>query len=315
MDSTFIITLNTYNSSGCKTTYSDNFSPQPLPIVDFDSIYFCRGQENTVLNRTTISDNTPLTYEWRVNDEIIATDRDGTFLLDTENELERIKLISTSFIGCKDSTSKLITIATPPQAQMEISENCFGSPTSFADVSTGDQEISSWSWFTDNATINSQNAEYTYNSADTFSVQLIVEDILNCIDTVDSQIIINSLPELSFEHDIACEGAPTSFVSTSTAPGDSITEIQWTVLGASTILSGDSASTVFTDNGSKLIQLSIQTKNGCDLQFIDAIEVYEKPTSLFEFDSYTAAPESEILTYNSSSDACLLYTSPSPRDA
>jgi gliding motility-associated-like protein len=79
---------------------------------------------------------------------------------------------------------------------MSAPDGCEGVPVNFGDQSTSQfGTINSWDWnFGNGGTSTNQNPSYTYDNPGTYTVTLIVENDLGCIDTIKETIIINPSP-------------------------------------------------------------------------------------------------------------------------
>jgi gliding motility-associated-like protein len=98
----------------------------------------------------------------------------------------------------------IINIYRPPIADFGYNNSCASLETKFTDSTrTFDAALSKWQWtFNDPYNINDssglQNPTYLYDSAGTYSVQLIVTDNNNCRDTVTKPVTMHSSPVAAF---------------------------------------------------------------------------------------------------------------------
>ncbi len=90
----------------------------------------------------------------------------------------------------------LIHIDRGPQANFIVdSVGCVPIFAQFTDLTQSDSTIASWSWDLGNGLTDTvQNPTYNYDTAGTFTVQLVVTSVTGCSDTNTTSITVNSLP-------------------------------------------------------------------------------------------------------------------------
>ena len=304
------IKLKTFNSIGCETEAVRTYTVNPLPQSDFDSTFFCLNQPQQVLNRSTISNSTPITYQWFYNNAEISTDENPQLSLDEIN-LDTLTLVTTSLAGCKDTISKRISIFDLPTANFTFENSCFGDPTALRDSSVSNRTITSWKWEVAGSTINSKDINFTFPTPQSFSVVLVVEDNLTCKDSITKNVIVDPLPSASFTNSVICQNTTTEFISTSTSSNDSITQTIWSFIGFGNVQDGDTSYFSFPTVGSNLVQINLLTKKGCTASLTKTIDVNTRPTSNFTIPELVGAPTFVVIPNNESTNAdSYLWTSP-----
>lgn len=296
------LVLKTYNNIGCQSVKEKTFEVYPLPIAAFDSTYFCLNQSKQILNRTTISDNTPLNYRWFYKNVELSTQENPELAL-TDLTDGNLKLISESFAGCKDTITRTLSLVPSPEAGFNFITSCLGEPTFFNDNSVEERTIDTWSWKLGNATLLGKDIEFTFSQADTFLVTLTVTDSLMCEDTISQEVIIDPLPLISFTSSHLCRGDISQFINTSNAFSDSIAETQWSFVGQGEILSGDTVEFIFPNSGTSLIQLNLTTQKGCKSSSSLPVTVNEVPTSSFLLPENIGAPTFVVIPENNSQNS------------
>ncbi|WP_142294031.1 PKD domain-containing protein, partial [Staphylococcus aureus] len=104
------------------------------------------------------------------------------------------QLVVTDVNGCKDTLSKRIKVFDiKPAITADDMLICNPGIVTFTDLSIGDTTITGWNWsFGDGNVSTLQNPAHTYltkpDSNSTYSVALIVQDKIGCIDTVSMSI-------------------------------------------------------------------------------------------------------------------------------
>lgn len=97
---------------------------------------------------------------------------------------------------CGDTATALVYIFPTFLAAMAAPDGCEGQPVQFFDQSTASfGVIDSWDWnFGDGGTATQQNPSHTYTDTGTYTVQIIVETDLGCLDTITETITIYPAP-------------------------------------------------------------------------------------------------------------------------
>lgn len=181
-----------------------------------------------------------------------------------------ILLITTDINGCRDTVIKTnyIRINGPIANFNPLNPTgCSGLTTTFDDLSTTDgiNAITTWQWnFGDGniQTYPSPPFQHTYNSAGTYSVQLIVTDAAGCIDSLTQQnaiITTDPVPGFVTADTLTCPGATVTFTNTSTPAG---LNSSWDFGdgGTSTVYS---PTHIYTNTGTFTVKLRVNDIYGC----------------------------------------------------
>lgn len=93
-------------STGCTSTEIRQITINPLPVVDFDTPPACISDNTIFTNRTTIADNSPLTYQWDFGDHTpISTAQNPLHKYQRADDY-KITLTVTSVYGCMETLTK-----------------------------------------------------------------------------------------------------------------------------------------------------------------------------------------------------------------
>lgn len=299
---TFVIRLKTSNSTGCQTEQSRTIQIFPLPDTDFDSTYACLGQGTQLLNRSSIPDNTPLNYQWYAGNQLLSLDQNPVITLD-ESAQPFVRLVATSVAGCQQSITKELTLVDRPRADFGYTNTCLGEPTVLSDSSVFGQAPKNWRWLIEGTSTSTQNTSFIFRAAGTYRVQLIATDALNCADTLTQTVLVNELPTAAFEVQNACIGQETVFINRTASPLDSVQKIQWSFVGLANVQTGDTARIIYNNSNTNLVELSIETQNGCKASVIESVSANPLPKSAFEVNTLLGAPPLAIQTTNTSTNA------------
>ncbi|MFT5071512.1 MAG: gliding motility-associated-like protein [Chitinophagales bacterium] len=105
-------------------------------------------------------------------------------------------LIVTTDKGCIDTVYNQITIHPLPEPSFTLSNpQCEGTPVTLNNTSQIQSgAIQSYEWLVDNNVFSASTIIYNFDTAGTYPVQLIEISVLGCTDTLQQDVIINSLP-------------------------------------------------------------------------------------------------------------------------
>ena len=256
--------------------------------------------DNLVLNQTTsfnaslqeiggwctnnlqlFSPDAPLgTYQWY---------KDGIALLGEINDTLNLSLggYSDGYYTLKiDSggtcyiVSGTVAPAAPPVASFSVTNLCFGSVTSFTDLSTvATGSIVTWDWDAGDGIgfSSAQNPTYTYNAPGVYTVTLIVTSSQGCKDTVSVTGTVFEPPVASFTADTVCQGSTTIFNDFSTSTVSTIAGWNWDAgdgVGTATI---QNPSYVYANAGTYNATLTVTDNNGCTDDTTMIVNVIPQP--------------------------------------
>lgn len=136
--------------------------------------------------------------------------------------------LNATTAGCSDDTTMQVVIVVGTTAIFTSDTVCVGQATNFADVSLGGADA--WNWDFDNDGIvdnTTQNPSYTFPSAGTFPVNLVVSVGGSCPDDTTINVMVSSKPTAAFTFTNECFGSSTGFTDLSNPNGGVITIWQW----------------------------------------------------------------------------------------
>ena len=205
----------------------------------------------------------------------------------------RLKLSATvnnmTFSNQYDST---VTIYRPPVADFVFSKACSGQMVYFNDSSKiFDAALSRWQWafhdpYSSTATSGDQNPRHLYDSAGTYTAQLIVTDQHNCQDTIAKPVVVHPTPHASFTVNYNYENVTGQVSMNNTSSGAS--NYFWDFGDGSTSTQKDPVYR-YTSVGIFKILLVATSQYQCS---DSASTVYDLTSGLFVPNSF--APDSDI---------------------
>ena len=235
---------------------------------------------NNPVNFTNTTTPTPSSVLWDFGDGTTSTALNPVKTYTTIGTYP-IKLIT--YLGaCVDSITSSITVSSKPTAVFSAINRVACQPpltVNFVNTST---TFSFYSWdFGDGATSNTYSPSHTYTSYGSFTVKLIVSNIMGCSDSMvftdyvqilAPQANINNLPQSN------CAPLTWTFSSTVNSP-DPVVSYFWDLGDGTTSTSPNPTNTYNT--GSYDITLIVTTAGGCkDTVFFPAgIVADDKPTA------------------------------------
>lgn len=107
---------------------------------------------------------------------------------------------------------------------------CEGSPTVFTDATTitSPGTIANYLWkFEPGQTGGTQNPTYTFGSAGSYNVKLIVTTNAGCKDSIAKPVVVNPTAVADFQLSAGCLGIPAAFQDLSNPHGSTITGRAW----------------------------------------------------------------------------------------
>ena len=224
----YTVQLVTISDKGCVSLpATQTIDVHPLPVVSFElpgSICMPGGNAQFV-NKTSISDNSTLSYTWTFGDG------NGSTITSPSNAYAAtgsytVTLVATSPFGCIDSDTKTLSnFFDKPIADFTVNpqELCQGADNNFRDGSSAPgSTIQSWNWvFNDGSTSTAANPVKKFNTPGTYNVQLTVKNTAGCVsDPYTLPVTVHLQPKIeagpSF---VVPQGTPIQFGATANSAG------------------------------------------------------------------------------------------------
>ena len=178
-----------------------------------------------------------------------------------------VELVVATEFGCTDSITipAAIRSVEGPEAVIDVSQEtgCVAFSPVFSDNSIrGDGIINAWQWDFGHLgdTANTASATYTYDSAATYTVTLIISDDNNCRDTVGRSVIALPLPVPDFGVSDSFGCAPVQLQFQDRTPG----AVRWDWdLGDGNTSMQEAPVHEYLQDGVYSVQLQVWDSNGC----------------------------------------------------
>jgi gliding motility-associated-like protein len=194
----FTLTLTLTDRFGCQNSRDTSVTVWPLPGVDFAVLpdsFGCAPVSLQFNDRVRTGQN----WLWDFGDGNGSRQQDPFHTYQQDGQYD-VKLVVTDFRGCTDSLTKPAYIRLGrPAANFDGDPlaGCPGLQVNFRDLSLSDTSLATWQWtFGDGGQGGGSQPSHTYLNSGSFSLQLIVEDVFGCRDTLVRENYVNIRPDI-----------------------------------------------------------------------------------------------------------------------
>lgn len=276
---TFNVTLTVENDIGCSDEITQSVNVNDVPIADFSASEFCLG-DNTIFTDLTVGSTTQL--EWDYGDGSPVSNANNPNHVFPSIGNYDVQLVAFGGSGCSDTIVQTITITDIPTADFSFQTACTNDTTFFTDLSTGNPDTFSWD-FGDGNTSTDQNPSHVYTTSGSYNVSLTVAYLASgCSNTITFSVDAHPRTAPQFQANTPCLGSETDFVDqTSNNP----ILWGWNFDDGSPISNVQNPNHVYTASGLYNVTLITENIFGCSDTITQTVEVFELPTSGFEFDT------------------------------
>ena len=289
-NSTTTYTLTTTTDMGCTATDSVKVVVKAIPISNAGTdITTCSSiNPGTIGTATTVG----YTYSWLPATNLSSTAVSNPVVTLT-NPGTTTYTVTTTSQGCVSTDSVIVKVNPYPVADFNFTDVCLTQVMNFNDLSTiVTDNITTWAWnFGNNSPIvTSASPTYTYLSAETYNVSLVVTSNNGCKDTLTKSAVVHPNPNADFSFSNVCDGTPLPFTNLSTIlTPDNIQSWVWNFDDGSPLNTNQTVSGghLFTSPGSYSVQLLTISDFGCT----DSITktVFVNPNPIVNFTSNDTA--------------------------
>ena len=265
---TYVYSLSVVSDNGCTDGTSGAITINPLPVSDFQmtSTSSCVAPVSVNLFNQSTGANQ---FEWNHNNGTIVTSFNSTAIFDTVGQYN-IELLVTTQFGCQDSSTQLFEIFPTVVASFDFSApmGCEPWDVQFTNLS---ENGTAYSWnFSDNDGSSLENPEHTFFDSGTYTVQLIVDGLGGCGDTLTINNLVTVWPNPTAQFEYTNVPSPIAngtigFFNTS-SPHVS----RWWDFGDGDTDLSENTTHQYAIYGNKLVTLAIVDANGC----VDTAQMY-----------------------------------------
>lgn len=275
------ITLIAGNSNGCLDTITQNIEvyTNPSPLFVADTVCFL---DVTTFNDLS-TDTVPITaWYYDFGDNINYSSQENPTYIYQAPGMYTASLTVTNIHGCSSDTTFNVLVNNIPVAEFTHDTVCWGSPTTFTDVSTGN--VNSWNWdFGDGATDNNGPiVTHTYANSGSYLAFMEVDGGVGCTDIMFHAItVIDVLTPQIGAPDTACVNVPIQFSDLSVTNSGTITSWTWNFDDGSTSNLQNPLHN-YTAAGIYNVTLDVTTSSGCTNTGTYTVEVFDPPVADFD---------------------------------
>lgn len=266
---------------GCikKDTTYISIDPKPLPAFTASMPSGCSPVNSTFNNTSpvTLGDS----YFWDFKNgttSILQNPPAQTFLTSAVDSVYKIKLVISGLNGCKDSVINNVTVHPNPVASFTPSTDtlCAGANMLF---SNGSVISTSYQWsFGDLLSSTLTSPSHAYLSPNNYTAKLIATTAFGCKDSIQSLIVVDTVPVAAFTHSTECFGFATQFTNLSTG---SIVSRSWDFGDGSAPDPTVSPSHTYSAEGKYYVVLTVTNVFGCTHAKADTVVVKPIPVATF----------------------------------
>lgn len=279
---TYTITLIAGNSVGCLDTTSVDIEVFTNPIPNFaaDTVCFLEVTSFTDLSNDVVP---IVSWFYDFGDGINNSSLQNPTYIYQAPGLYPAVLTVTNSNGCDSAISINVVVNNIPVANFNYDTVCWGSPTTFTDVSSG--SVNSWNWnFGDGNTATAGPVvQHIYSSPGSYLASMEVDGGSGCTDIVYYPVtVIDVLNPLIGADDTVCLNEPVQFLDLSAVSLGAITAWSWD-FGDGTSSNLQNPVHAYSTSGIYNVTLDVQTASGCTNTGTYILEVFELPVNDFAF--------------------------------
>ena len=237
---TYLITLNSYDLTGCIDSISKEIAIVPMPIADFginDTIQCFKNHQFNVLNSSSDS-SIIIKNSWDFGDDTQSEITNVSGKTYSSSGEYRIRLLVETEFGCLDSFSKSIYIASSPRVNFRINDSIqclMNNKFIFTDLSNiADGSLSNaWQSTSGIQSYNKDTLLETYTTPGNYTITLVATSDYGCKDSVSKVVYVVPEPVADFSMDTTDKSCfEIQFINSSR--GDDI-KSRWSITNANSM--------------------------------------------------------------------------------
>jgi len=275
--------------TSCEITQLYNSTVTAIPNVATPTATFSvnaasqcvTGNQFNFTNNSSVTTGT-LTYAWTFGDGNVSANANPTHSYINAGTYT-VKLVVTSGLGCKDSTTRSVSVFAKPVVNFSVnslSQCVNGNSFVFTNSTTIASGTVSYVWrFGDGNTATTANATHSYLAAGTYIVKLIAVSNNGCSDSTTRTVTVNPKPTVDFSINRRAQCLSTNqfvFTNLSTITTGTITAAWSFGNGATSVQASPSYS--YLAAGSYNVKLVSTSAEGCKDSITHSITVRPMPT-------------------------------------
>lgn len=273
---TYNVTLIVTNTTGCSDSVTQKVSVYASPTVTFGATTVCLGDSTMFMDTITTPSGTTITKTYYTfGDGGSATYSNPYHTYKSAGNFTVWLMVQNSN-GCKDSTSRTVTVNAVPSAGFTTKDVCLGDSVKFTNTTSGATSYT-WDFGDGSSTSSATNPSHLYTTTGAFTVKLTAKNAAGCSVSYSKVVNVYGVPVASFTAKDGCIGDSVRFTNTSTTAG--AVTYSWNFGDGSPLGSAKDPAHLYTSAGSYLVKLTVTTPAGCSDFDTMTINVYVSPTS------------------------------------
>jgi gliding motility-associated-like protein len=270
---------------GCYTTEDVIVSVVENVVASFTSSDYCIDEVVQFIDNSTITNPDVLASSgWDFGDATQLIGNQVTHQYAAGGNYVVTHAVST-VNGCVGTAIENITIYEAPSVGFNLNNACPGVAINFEDNSLGNgTTITNWNWnFGDNIGTGTNSTEsYSYLSAGSFDVSLIVVDNQGCTDTLIQSVEIYEEPLPTFNYMNGCLYDTVHFIDASIVGGGNIIAWSWDIDGDNNEdYTSQNVDHKYTVPGDYNITLVVESDNNCTNSITQIVSLFPVPIAGF----------------------------------
>ncbi|HOY32644.1 MAG TPA: PKD domain-containing protein [Bacteroidales bacterium] len=276
--------LTVYDTIGCQRTQIYNVVADSFPVLAGlgPDRSICQGDHIGLVNGAQQA----ISYLW--------SDNSGNSFLPINSPPGTTPVYAvtvTNINGCIARDTIVLTVnGVMPVVSFTYDSACFGNETHFTDLSSVPPpfSIATRLWdFGDSASSMIQNPAHVYPDDGIFNVQLTVVTDSGCTKTIQKDVTVFSVPDVSFLPFMGCSGVTVSFEDNTLCPYGNLTEWHWDF--GDTYGSGNDTSGIqnpvytYDSSGSYTVKLFTVSDAGCSDSAAQSITIRQSAAVNFQY--------------------------------
>lgn len=267
---TYPVRVDLLSTEGC--AYDTTFDVDVLeaPIVKFEKDSGCVGEQLKFDDKSTGSIAINV---WKFGDGFGTSNAFSVGHTYSLAGTYPVTLICQGTNGCIDSVSQTVTVNDKPMVNFSPANICQGDSLQLISSLPFNSKYK-YNWeLADGSKKTGNNSKIKIDVAGSQTVQLMIEDDLGCKDSIIQPFSIFPTPQVQLNGIEVCEGSSIQFNTTAS----NTKSILWD-FGDGTQSPLTSYLKTYSSIGNKIVELTIESNDGCSNSDTATVKVYELPT-------------------------------------
>ncbi len=271
-------------SDACRDTLFKNVNVYPKPNAVFSIADICYGDSLFLVSGSSVSNvlGSVITgYLWTFGDGNSSQAMDPSHFYSFDG-LYTVTLVTTTNHGCMDTLVQPVNVFPKPNASFSFPRTCQPDAVNFIDASTvSSGTIAGYDWdFGDGGSSAAQNPVYTYATADSYMVELIVTTDNGCLDTLVRTLVWNPKPLANFNFSNVCFPDSIHFMDQSSLAFGNMLRWEWDFGDGGTAMTTNPTH-LYATAGTYNVQLIVTSDSLCMDTLVLTATSNEKPTASY----------------------------------